>query len=125
MSTSPISSFQLKNGLSLLCLDHSKKIADDLWYICVWVRMIIPVDKKWFGNYPVNEKKFQQISSALGKEIIFKQKKERHFVSGDQKEQIIKEICDSAVELGMKYFTHDDFAAKYILKVFTNQQRCR
>lgn len=124
MSTRPISSCQLKNGLSLLCLDQSKKIAADRWYVCIWVQMSIPVERKWFVNTPVDEATFQQIGSALGKDVTLKLKKERHFIADDQKEQIVKEICDSAVEMGQQYFTHDDFAAKYILKVFADQQRC-
>ena len=123
MSQPPILSYPLKNGLNLLCLDQSKKVAADRWYVCIWVQMSIPVDKQWFVNNPVDEATFQQISRTLGKEVIIKLKKERHFVSDDQKEQIVKEICDRAVEMGKQYFVHDDFAARYMLKTFADQQR--
>ena len=123
MSPHPILSYQLKNGLSLQCLDQSKKIAADRWHVCIWVQMSIPVERKWFVNTPVDEATFQQIGSVLGQEVTLKLKKERHFIADDHKEQIVKEICDSAVEMGKQYFTHEDFAAKYILKVFADQQR--
>ncbi len=122
MSTRPILSCQLKNGLSLMCLDKSKKITADRWYICIWVQVSIPVEKKWFGNIPVDEEKFQRIVSVLDKIVIFTQKRDRNFVSDDQKEQIVKSICDRATEMGMKYIGNDDFPAKYILKVFADQQ---
>jgi hypothetical protein len=123
METSPLLSCQLKNGLTLLCLDKSKKIAGDRWYICINVRITIPVNTKWFGNHTVDHETFQKISRELGKEVVFQQKKERHFISDDVKTQVVKEICESTEKMGMKYFGHDDFAAKYILKVFADQHR--
>lgn len=125
MPTHTVSSCQLKNGLTLLCLDQSRKIASDRWYICVRVRITIPVEKKWFANHPVDGQKFGKIRDALGKEVVFQQKKERNFVSDDQKERIVTAICDRAVETGMKYLGRDDFAARYILKVYADQQRSR
>lgn len=123
MSICPISVHHFDNGLSLECLDGSKKIAADRWYVCVWFRMNIPVEERWFDNHPLDADKFQQIRRLLGEMVIFEQKKERNFIDDDQKDQIVKEICDSAMETVLKYLGHDDFAAKYILKRFADQQR--
>lgn len=125
MSTRPLLSCSLKNGLTLLGWDQSKQIGADRWYVCVVVEITIPVEKKWFDKIPVDEEKFKQIRCDLGESVVFQQKKERRFISDDQKELLVKEICDSAEETGMKYFGRDDFAAKYILKVFDEQQRGR
>lgn len=123
MSTRPPSSFSLKNGLTLLCVDQSKKIAADRWYICVKIDVTIPVEKKWFDNNLLDDEQFRQIKGSLGEAVVFQQKKERHFVSDDNKALIVKEIWDNAVEMGMKYLSRDDFAAKFILKVFADQQK--
>lgn len=125
MSTGPLLSCSLKNGLTLLGWDQSKQIAADRWTVCVVVEITIPVEKKWFGNNPVDEEKFRQIRCELGESIVFQQKKERRFISDDKKDLLVKEICDNAEETGIKYFGRDDFAAKYILKVFDDQQRSR
>lgn len=125
MSTHLLSSYALKNGLHLECLDQSKKIAADRWYVCVWVQIIIPVEKRWFVGHRVDAEKFQQLRHALGKAVIYKQKNERNFVSDDQKERIVQEICDRTAQTGMKYLSHDDFAAKYILKCFADRQNRR
>jgi hypothetical protein len=125
MTIHPLLSDALKNGLHLECLDHSKKIAADRWYVCVWVQIAIPVEKKWFVGISVDAEKFQQIHHALGKTVIFRQKNERNFVSDDQKERIVQDICDRVAQVGMKYFSHDDFAAKYILKCFKDRQNRR
>ena len=125
MSPYPLLSFNLKNGLTLLGWDQSKKISADRWHVCVTVEITIPVDKKWFGDTPMDEETFRQVRGALGESVVFQQKKERQSIRADQKEQRIKEICDNAEETGMKYFGRDDFAAKYILKVFADHQRRR
>ena len=125
MSNDPLFSCGLKNGLTLLCWDQSKKIAADRWTVCVMVEMSIPVEKKWFVNTPVDEENFRKIRFDLGEAVIFQQKKERQFVSVDKKDQRVKELCDNAEETGRKYLGRDDFAAKYILKVHADQQRRR
>ena len=120
-----LSSFSLKNGLTLQCVDQSKKIAADRWYICVAVEVTIPVEKKWFHNHSVDDEEFFQIKRVLGETVVFHQKKVRHFISDGNKELIIKEMSENAEEMGKKYFGRDDFAAKYILKAFADQQENR
>jgi len=125
MSNDPLFSCDLKNGLTLLCWDQSKKIAADRWTVCVMVEITIPVEKKWFGNHPVDEENFRKLRCDLGESVVFQQKKERQFVSVAKKDQRVKELCDNAEETGIKYLGRDDFAAKYILKVHADQQRRR
>jgi len=125
MSTHPLLSCNLKNGLTLLGWDQSKKTTADRWTVCVMVEMTIPVEIKWFANNPVDDEKFRRIRSELGESVVFQQKRERQFIRADQKDHLVKEMSDSVVETGLKYLGHDDFAAKYILKVFADQQRRR
>lgn len=119
----PILTYSLSNGLNLQCLDRSKKIASDRWFICVLVQVDIPVEKQWFDRVPVEEDQFQQIRRVLGKTVRFEQKKERNFVSEENKARSIKDILDSVVETTAKYFAHEDFAARYILKRFSEHRR--
>jgi hypothetical protein len=125
MSSRPRFSQVLKNGLTQQSLDQSKKIAADRWYVCVWIQISIPVEKKWFVNLPIEEEKFRQIRDAVGKEVLFSQKIERNFVSDDIKEKVVSDICSRAAEMGHKYFAHDDFAAKTILKIYADRQHHR
>lgn len=125
MSIQPLSSCELKNGLSLLCLDQSKKIAADRWYVCVAVEITIPVKKKWFQEHEMDDEKFKQIASVLGKEVLFSQKRERNFISDDVKSNVVGEICSSTIEMAKQYCSTDDFAARYILKTFAARQQLR
>jgi hypothetical protein len=64
-------------------------------------------------------------AEQLGKEIVFKQKKERNFISADVKIQVMSRRFAKGRRNGKKIYGQDDFAAKYILKVFADQQRSR
>lgn len=125
MPTDPLLSLNLKNGLTLLGWDQSKKITADHWHVCVMVEISIPVEKKWFGDNPMDEETFKQIKGELGESVVFQQKRERQFIRVDEKDKRVKEICKNVQETGVKYLGRDDFAAKYILKVFADQQRRR
>ncbi|BBO90469.1 hypothetical protein [Desulfosarcina ovata] len=122
MSTDPILSVQLDNGLTMQCIDQSRKIAADRWYICIWIEIVVCVDKKWFTHFFMDEKKYQKIRDLLGPSVVFKQKHERNFVSEGEKAQIIETICQHASEMGRTYFCHADFPAKYILKCLHAKQ---
>jgi hypothetical protein len=114
---------RLDNGLELECLDQSKQIATDRWYICIGVRITVPVEKKWFDKASLDENKFRSIRNTLGETVLFEQKRERNFISVKQKDQIIKEICDSIVDTALTYFGRDGFPAKLILKRYAEALR--
>jgi len=126
MSTgSLISTQRLDNGLDLRFLDQSRQIAKDRWYVCVMVQINIPIEKKWFDHQPVDDLKFQDIRHVLGDTILFEQKKDRNFVSATQKDDVIKEIYDTTIDTTKHYFGLHNFAAKYILKTYTEKMRHR
>ena len=118
-----ITTYRLTNGLDLNFLDQSRQIATDRWYVCVTVQINIPIEKKWFDHHPVNDLKFQDIHQLLGDMVLFEQKKERNFISADEKNNIIKIICDNTIQTATHYFGLDDFPAKYILKKYTEKMR--
>jgi hypothetical protein len=124
MSTgSMISTQRLDNGLDLTFLDQSRQIAKDRWYVCIAVQMNIPIEKKWFDPHLVDGLKFQDIRHVLGDTILFKQKKDRNFVSATQKDDVVKEIFDNTVDTTKRYLGLDVFPAKYILKKYTEKMR--
>jgi len=123
MTTVPLASHELKNGLTLEFLDKSKKIAADRWYIHIRVEIRIPVQKKWFAKDSIDDGQFRAILNALGEEVVFSQKKERNFVSEKVKDQIVEEICDQALRIGHTYCASDTFAARTILKSFRDKTR--
>jgi len=123
MSTTPISSHELKNGLTLTFMDESRKIAADRWYVRVWVTIDIPLEIKWFTDGSMNDGDFDRIAEALGEKVVFSQKKERNFVSDNDKKQVVQDICKGTMETGLAYMGSDSFAAKFILKAYAERQQ--
>jgi hypothetical protein len=123
MTTAPLASHELKNGLTMVLVDNSKKIAADRWYIHIRVEIRIPVQKKWFAKDPIDDGRYQEILDTLGEEVVFSQKKERNFISEEAKDQIVKDICDRALQTGLTYCARDTFAARTILKAFRDKNR--
>jgi hypothetical protein len=121
MSSERLITLSLNNGLTLRCLDKCRKIAADRWYICIFVEIVVPVKEAWFRDNPLEAGMFERIKNKLGNEVVFRQKKERNFVSDDQKDQIVESICEGVVEMGERYLGNDSFAAKFILKQFDNR----
>ena len=104
-------------------MDESKKIAGDRWYVRVWVTINIPVEKKWFADFSLDDAQFEQITRVLGGEVVFRRKKERNFIGDDVKTQVIREICDRTLETGQAYMGSDAFAAKFILKMYADRRQ--
>ena len=118
MSSDPIASCLLKNGLTLVCIDRSKKMVADRWHIRIIVDICIPVDEKWFDQGDIDSTSFEHIVRVLGPEITFRRTKERFFVCDEQRSIIIKEICDGVISMGIEYCASATFASKYILKAY-------
>jgi len=123
MTTVSLASHKLKNGLTMAFLDKSRKIAADRWYIHIQVEIRIPVQKKWFAKESIDDGQYLAILDTLGEEVVFSQKKERNFVSEEDKDEIVKEICDHALQTGLTYCASDIFAARTILKAFREKKR--
>jgi len=123
MTTAPLASHELKNGLTMVFVDNSKKIAADRWYIHIRVEIRIPVHKKWFAKDPIDDGQYQEVLDTLGEEVVFSQKKERNFISEEAKDQIVKDICDRALQTGLTYCASDTFAARTLLKAFRDKKR--
>lgn len=114
--------YPLTNGLTLVCLDRSKKIAADRWYIGIGIEIAIPVEKRWLDGLSVDEERFQQIQETLGDKVIFKQRKERNFISDDQKDEIVQQIIKNITEIADNYFCKKAFPGKYLLKEFAGRK---
>lgn len=118
-----ITTHRLDNGLDIHFVDQSRQIAADRWYVCVRVQMSIPIEKRWFEHHPVDDREFQHIRQTLGDSVLFEQKKERNFISDDEKNAIIDAICSNTMKTAKHYLGHGDFATKYILKQYREKLR--
>lgn len=118
-----IGTHQLDNGLALNFLDRSKQIAGDRWFVSVAVQVKVPVEKKWFIDDPMADIDFEHMQRELGAEVVFEQKKERNFMSSNQKDAVIEEICEGTLKTTKDYLGSKNFPAKFILKKFSEKMR--
>ena len=123
MSPATLSSHALKNGLTLKFIDESRKIAADRWYVRIWVSIDIPVKKNWFEEASLDKDRFARIAAVLGETVVFRQKKERNFVSDAMKAQVVQDICERTLKTNRPYMGSDSFAAKFILKSYAERQQ--
>jgi hypothetical protein len=86
MKTRPLLSCQLKNGLTLLCIDQSKKLPLIAGTSALNVQITIPVEKKWFSNHPRGSGNVPKDQPCVGKKLFFSRKKKDNFISDDVKD---------------------------------------
>ena len=107
----------LKNGLRLDIFDASRKIAGDRYQVVMSARIEIDVAEALVSSAcAVTDP--ESVVAALGKKVVFEQKGERNFVDEKEKEAVFKNLLNACLDNAGKYFAHDDFAAKYVLRTY-------
>jgi hypothetical protein len=125
MSDNILTTLELENGLSMVCLDRCRKIAADRWFVEIVVRIDIPVEKKWFDPSVVDGAVFENIRQIVGDTVVFENTNERNFVSDDVKPGLVDDICARTVAMSRQYYSHPDFPSRYILKCYRETMQHR
>ncbi|MBI9085827.1 MAG: hypothetical protein JEZ11_19670 [Desulfobacterales bacterium] len=117
MEETCVHTVELKNGLKLEIFDASRKIAGDRYQIVMSARIEVDVAEAMAspaggGVDP------EAVVAALGPKVIFEQKGERNFIDEKEKEAVFNALCDACLDNAGKYFAHDDFAVKYVLRTY-------
>jgi hypothetical protein len=116
-----LSRHSLKNGLALEFWDLSKPMVGDRWQVVVEARVAVAVTA---DTLPADLRAQEgQISAALGAEVVFTKQEVRTFVAADEMADILKLIQEQLLVSLRAYLGHPDFAARFIRKKFTDQQR--
>lgn len=124
MSSNPLRSrHALNNGLMLEFWDRSRPVAGDRWLAALEVRIVIPVTA---DSLPRDLRpQAAEIQAALGTQVIFTQKDERHFVAVSQVPDILKEMEDRLFLLAPRYWGHPDFPGRFIRKQYAQYRERR
>jgi hypothetical protein len=108
----------LENGLSISIFDDSKKIAADRWQVNLKARIIIVTDKVHFTR--MDTEKRLEILQVVGEQINYEKKLTRNFVDEKKKEEIIKALYESFLQITRPYFSHSQFAERFVLKTYAD-----
>ncbi len=122
MNNEDLKEYRLDNGLELKLIDKSREITSDMVYVCVLVRIVVPLKSEWFDEIELGKLKFKNLLAVMGTEIIFEQKHERHFVKKSLKEETVSTIRRNVLDLSVKYFSNYKFPGKLILNRFLERQ---
>jgi hypothetical protein len=115
MSEKLVKTINLKNGLNLDILDSSRKIAGDRWQVVMTFRINIPVKLLALADNDHVDFDINDILASVGENVCFKHKKERNFIDGNQKDDVLDNMIDSFFYTSFDYVSNPDFPKRYIL----------
>jgi hypothetical protein len=113
-----IKSVDLKNNLKLKFFDISRKLAGDRWYVGITARIDIPLTDSLLNEKLLSPYSVEEVRNALGETIRFEQKRDRHYIDEQKKDELLNDVMDSFLKSSVSYLLHPDFAAKYVLKEY-------
>lgn len=113
-----IDTINLENDLIVLFYDDSKKIIGDRWQVTVTARIQIVTAHVHF--YQMDKEKRFEIIQEVGEQIYYEKKLTRNFVGEKQKEEIIKALYESFLQISRPYLSHSQFAEKFIIKTYAD-----
>jgi len=106
----------LNNGLHLELWDLSRPVAGDRWQAVVQARVLVPVTA---ATLPVELfPKIEEVTAALGRELVFSQQEVRNFIAAEEVAGLLKEMTGRLMSSLSPYLGHPDFAAGFIRKTF-------
>ena len=117
-----LNTISLSNGLTLRLFDASRKIAGDRWQVSVVARINIQVDGATVDEKNLNAS-LAEIRSLLGDSLVFEQKHQRNFIDACEKEKIVENLAESFSNSAAPYFSNQNFAMKYISKLYREAVR--
>jgi len=113
-----LNTIYLENGLLISFYDESKKIAGDRWQIIVTAKIEIVMDQVQFTRMDT-EKKIE-IIQVVGEHVYYEKKLIRNFIGEKQKEETITALYESFLQITKPYFSHSQFAERFILKTYAD-----
>jgi hypothetical protein len=113
-----LNTIYLENGLLISFYDGSKKIAGDRWQVIVTARIEIVMDQVQFTRMDT-EKKIE-IIQVVGEHIYYEKKLIRNFIGEKQKEETVTALYESFLQITKPYFSHSQFAERFVLKTYAD-----
>lgn len=110
----------LDNGLILEVWDRSRPVAGDRWLVMLEGRIGIAVNA---ATLPANlQPQAAAVAAALGREIIFTHRDERHFIAAGDVPEVLKDMENRLLKLAANYLGRADFARNFIRQKYAAYQ---
>jgi hypothetical protein len=111
-----VSRHPLANGLTLEVFDQSRPVAGDRWLVVLEARIKVPVTVEALPGEL--KSRVDQVTAALGEEIVFERRDERNFIGAAEVPAVFKDMTERLLELAPGYLGHPEFAPRIIRKKY-------
>jgi hypothetical protein len=117
----------LANGLAVSIVDHSRPLAADRWYVKVVGHLNLTVRSE---DYPLREATDTELErlarERLGDCLEHQLVRERNFVDGAGKDELIGQLTTQLMEVVSRYLNDENFPARlFALKYRESLDLCR
>lgn len=108
----------LENTIELDIYDQSRPVAGDRWLVALVARAKVPVEDRFFKDGGQSSVDIADMRIALGKQLVFEQRRERIFVDEKEKDQVWNALYEQFIEGTLGYIAHPGFPMKFIAKEY-------
>lgn len=110
----------LDNGLRLEIRDHSRPIAGGRFFVQMEALIEVPVQQYHglLSSSGPDRPSLEKIRSVLGERAVFRQQKDRNFISEDQREAVFETMKSDFLKTNLSYLSHNNFPARFLLREY-------
>jgi hypothetical protein len=125
MNEKLIKTIVLGNGLILEIYDQSRKVAGDRWLVKIVSKIDIPIDylirnARGRSQLDLNIDELRKFFNAC---VRFEQKKERNFISEEEKDIVFNDLLTSYLKSTQAYLSHPDFPTRYATREYLKKKQ--
>lgn len=125
MNDNVLEARQLSNGTTLTLYDASRRQSADRWIVVMEARLEIPVDDSCFPPERADGLSLETVRQALGPRVVFVSRRERVFVSDEDKAGLLTALQDEFHRNAVPYLLHPVFATRVISKQYQAYKKKR
>ena len=125
MNDNVLEARQLSNGTTLTLYDASRRQSADRWIVVMEARLEIPVDDSCFPPERADGLSLETVRQALGPRVVFVSRRERVFVSDEDKAGLLTALQDEFHRNAVPYLLHPVFATRVIIKQYQAHKKKR
>lgn len=114
MNSELVRKIQLKNNLYMEIFDGSRSVAGDRWQVVFEARIGIPLTQEYFSDQCLSDIPLKEALSMLGDITTYSYRKERNFISGDEKTGIMMDMETDFLNTNLDYISSGEFPARVI-----------
>lgn len=126
ITTAPLRTRHLKNGVTLSVYDRSQKLAGDRWLVSLHCEVEVPVrDEFWLEVGPVEAELGGRIREKAGDTLRYLVEQQRTFVAEADRSTLVADLLKSIEANAIRYFEAQRFPAGLFNKRFAEfKEQC-